>query len=168
MDYILGIADSVNTLIWESYIKPWVVVLLAVLFIVWLYFFLSMKMGNLAQNTEKKITYQYDNILYLWSLYYNKHMDKLSTNPWVIVLKSIWWSGKSNYIANKDSIKEIIDRIEEKLGTKVIPDSEWKTLSKLYRKYKIRKFFSVLLKSIIVLIIIFLVILLLCILFGKK
>ena len=162
MDYILGIADSVNTLIWESYIKPWVVVLLAVLFIVWLYFFLSLKMGNLAQNAEKKITY------HLWSLYYNKHMDKLSTNPWVIVLKSIWWSGKSNYIANKDSIKEIIDRIEEKLSTKVIPDSEWKTLSKLYRKYKIRKFFSVLLKSIIVLIIIFLVILLFCILFGKS
>ena len=110
MDYFFGIVDSVNTLIWESYIKPWVIVLLAVLFIVWLYFFLSLKMGNLAQNTEKKITYQYDNIFYLRSLYYNKHMDKLSTNPWVIVLKSIWWSGKSKYIANRESIKDIITK----------------------------------------------------------
>ena len=167
MEYITNTVDYVNNLIWESYIKPWVIVLLAVLFIVWLYFFLSMKMWNLSQNAEKKITYQYDNIFYLWSLYYNKHTDKLSTNPWVIVLKSIWWSGKSKYIPNRQLIQDTISKIESKIWVQVIPNSEWKTLSRLYGKYKIRKFFSVLLKTIIVLIIIFLVVILFCVIFWK-
>ena len=168
MNYISSTVDYINNLIWESYIRPWVIVLLAVVFIIWLYFFLSMKMGNLSENTEKKITYQYDNIFYLRSLYYHDHKGNLSLNPWVIILKSIWWSGKSKYIVNRQLIEETILKIEDKIWKKVIPDEEWKALSKLYKKYKIRKFFSVLLKSIIVLIIIFLVIILFCVIFGKS
>ena len=168
MEYVSKTVDYVNNLIWESFIKPRVIVLLAVLFIIWLYFFLSLKLWNLSQNAEKKITYQYDNIFYLWSVFYEKHHDKLSSNPWLIVLKSIRWAKKHKYIPNRKTIKETINKIENKLWTQVIPDSEWRTLSKLFRKYRIKKFISILLKSIIVLIILFLVILLICILFGKK
>ncbi len=167
MEYISKAVDYINNLIWESFIKPRLIVLLAVLFIVWLYFFLSLKLWNLSQNAEKKITYQYDNIFYLWSKFYHKHQDKLNSNPWLIVLKSIRWSKKHKYIPNRKTIKETINKIESKLWLQVIPNSEWKTLSKLFRQYKIKRFFSTLLKSIIALIILFLVILLICILFGK-
>ena len=160
--------DYVNNLIGESFLKPRIIVLLAVLFAFWLYLFLSMKLGNLSKNAEKKITYQYDNILYLWSVFYNKHHEKLNSNPWLIVMKTIRWSGKSKYIPNRKKIKETIIKIEDKLWIKVIPDDEWRRLSRLFRQYRIKKFFSVLLKSIIILIIVFLVILLICILAGKK
>lgn len=167
MEYISKSIDYINNLIWESFIKPRVIVLLAVLFIIWLYFFLSLKLWNFSQNAEKKITYQYDNIFYLWSVFYNKHHEKLNSNPGIIILKSIWKSKKHKYIPNRKTIRQTITKIENKLGTQVIPDSERKTLSKLYRQYRLKKFISVLLKSIIALIILFLLILLLFILLGK-
>ena len=168
MEFISSIVDSVNNIIWESFIKPWLIIVLVVLFILWLYFFMTMKLGNLSQNIEKKITYQYDNILYLWSVFYNDHLDLLKSNPWLIVFKAVTWSDKSKYIPNRKLIQETIAKIENKLWTKVIPDEERRKLSKLFSKYKIRKFISVLLKSIIILIIVFLLILLVCVLVGKK
>ena len=168
MEFISSIVDSVNNIIWESFIKPWLIIVFLVLFILWLYFFMAMKLWNLSQKVEKKITYQYDNILYLWSVFYNDHLDILKTNPWLIVFKAITWSVKSKYIPNRKLIQETISKIETKLWTKVIPDEERKKLWKLFWKYKMRKFISLLLKSIIILIIVFLLILLICILFGKK
>ena len=50
---------------------------------------MTMKLGNLSQNMEKKITYQYDYIFYLWSLYYNDHLDVLKTNPLLIIFKAV-------------------------------------------------------------------------------
>lgn len=168
MEFVSSIVDSINNIIWESFIKPWLIIVLVVLFILWLYFFMTMKLGNLSQNIEKKITYQYDNILYLWSVFYNDHLDLLKSNPWLIVFKAVTWSGTSKYIPNRKLIQETIAKIENKLWTKVIPDEERRKLSKLFSKYKIRKFISVLLKSIIILIIVFLLILLVCVLVGKK
>ena len=168
MEYISNTIDYVNNLIWESFIRPRIIVLLAVLFIIWLYLFLSMKLWNLSQDAEKKISYQYDNILYLWSVFYQKHQDKLSSDPWLIVLKSIRWSGKSKYIPNRNIIRETILKMEDKLWKQVIPDEERTILSNLFVKYRIKKFFSIFLKSIIALIIIFLIILLICILFWKN
>ena len=167
MEFVSNIVDSVNDIIWESFIKPWLIIVLLVLFILWLYFFMAMKLGNLSQNMEKKITYQYDNIFYLWSLYYNDHLDTLKTNPWLIIFKAITWSGKSKYIPNRKLIYETNWKIEDKLWTKVISDEEWNKLSKLFRKYKIRKFISMLLKGIIILIIVFLVLLLILVLWRR-
>lgn len=168
MEYISKTIDYVNNLIWESFIRPRVIVLLAVLFIIWLYLFLSMKLWNLSQDAEKKISYQYDNILYLWSVFYQKHHDKLGSDPWLIVLKSIRWSGKSQYISNRKIIRDIILKMESKLWMQVIPDEERTILSNLFVKYRIKKFFSTFLKLIITLIIVFLIILLICILFWKN
>ena len=164
MEFVSNLVDSINNIIWESFIKPWLIILLLVLFILWLYFFMTMKLWNLSQNVEKKITYQYDNIFYLWSIFYNNHLDILKTNPWLIVFKAIVWSGKSKYIPNRKLIQETISKIENKLWTKVIPDEERKKLSRLFSKYRIRKFISMLLKGVIILIIVFLLLLLVLIL----
>ena len=164
MWFFSNIVDSVSRIVWESFIKPWLWVVILVLFILWLYFFMTMKLGNITQSAEKKVTYQYDNILYLWSIYYNNHLDILKTNPWLIVFKAITWSGKSKYIPNRKLIQETISKIEAKLWTKVIPDQERKTLSKLFRKYYIRKFVSILLKWLIILLMVILFFLLILIL----
>lgn len=164
MEIVSNVVDSVNNIIWESFIKPRLIIVLLVLFILWLYFFIAMKLGNLSKNMEKKITYQYDNIFYLWSEYYHKHLDTLKSNPWLIVFKAIIWSWKSKYIPNRKLIEDTILKIENKIWAKAIPDSERKKLSKFFRKYKIRKFISLLLTSIIILIILFLVLLLILIL----
>ena len=164
MELLSNIVDSVNKIIWESFIKPRLIIVLLALFILWLYFFIAMKLGNLSKNIEKKITYQYDNIFYLWSVYYHEHLDTLKSNPWLIVFKAVLWSWKQKYIPNRKLIEETIWKIETKLWKKAIPDEERKKLSKLFRKYKIRKFISILLTSIIILIILFLVLLLVLIL----
>lgn len=164
MELLSNIVDSVNKIIWESFIKPRLIIVLLALFILWLYFFMAMKLGNLSKNIEKKITYQYDNIFYLWSVYYHEHLDTLKSNPWLIVFKAVLWSWKPKYIPNRKLIEETIWKIETKLWKKAIPDEERKKLSKLFRKYKIRKFISILLTSIIILIILFLVLLLVLIL----
>lgn len=156
VESISNIVDSVNWIIWESFIKPRVIILLLALFILWLYFFVSMKLWNLSQNVEKKIVYQYDNIFYLLSLYYNDHFETLKACPWLIVFKGIIRSGKSKYIPNKIMIKDTVSKIEDKLWTKIVPDEERNKLSKLFKKYKIRNLISKLLKFIIILIIIFL------------
>ena len=168
MEYISKTIDYINNLIWESFVRPRIIILLAILFVIWLYLFLSMKLGNLSQDAEEKISYQYDNILYLWSVFYQKHQNKLNSDPGLIVLKSIRKSGESQYIPNRRTIKETILKIERKLWTQVIPDEERNTLSDLFVKYRIKTFFSTLLKLILVLIIIFLIILFICILFWKK
>ena len=164
MELLSNIVESANNIIWESFIKPRLIIVLLVLFILWLYFFIAMKLGNLSKNIEKKITYQYDNIFYLWSIYYNDHLDTLNSNPGLIVFKAILWSWKPKYIPNRKLIQDTIWKIETKIGKKAIPDEERRKLSKLFRKYKIRKFISILLTSIIILIILFLVLLLILVL----
>lgn len=164
MEFFTNIVESINNIIWESFIKPWLLVVLLVLFILWLYFFMTMKLGNLSLNMEKKITYQYDYIFYLWSLYYNDHLDILKTNPWLIIFKAVTWSGKSKYIPNRKLIQETNWKIEDKLWVKVIPDDERKKLWRLFVKYNIRKYASILLKGIIILIMLFLALLLILVL----
>ena len=164
MGFISKIVDSVDNIIWQSFIRPWLLILLLVLFILWLYFFMTMKLGNLSQNMEKKVTYQYDYILYLWSLYYKDHLDTLRTNPWLIIFKAVTGAEKSRYISNRKLIQETNLKIENKLWVKVIPDEERKKLSKLFIKYNIRKYLSILLKGIIILIMVFLAFLLILVL----
>jgi len=164
MEIVSSITDTVNNIIWESFVSPRLIIVLLVLFILWLYFFMAMKLWNLSKNIEKKITYQYDNIFYLRSVYYHEHLDTLKNDPGLIVFKAILWSWKPKYIPNRKLIEDTIWKIENKLWKKVIPEEERKKLSKLFRKYKIRKFISILLTSIIILIILFLVLLLVLIL----
>ena len=168
MEIISNVVDSVNNIIWESFIKtPWLILVLLFVFILWLYLFVSMRLWNLSQKVEKQIIYEYDNILYLWSEYYYNHLDSLQTNPWIIVLKSVLKSWTSQYIPNKNLIKNTILKIEDRLWEKAISDQEWQKLDKLLKKLRIRRFFSILLKTIIVLIIIFLLLLALCLILGK-
>ncbi len=168
MEIISNVVDSVNNIIWESFIKtPWLILVLLFVFILWLYLFVSMRLWNLSQKVEKQIIYEYDNILYLWSEYYYNHLDSLQTNPWIIVLKSVLKSWTSQYIPNKSLIKNTILKIEDRLWEKAISDQEWQKLDKLLKKLRIRRFFSILLKTIIVLIIIFLLLLALCLILGK-
>lgn len=160
MNFFSNITDSINRILSDSFIRPWLIIVLLVLAILWLYFFMTMKLGKFSQKIEKKVSYQYDNILYLWSIYYDKHFDALKSNPGLIVFKAIIWSGKPKYIPNRKLIKETILKIENKIWTKVIPDEEWKKLSKLLRKYQIRHCLSILLKSVIILVIVILFLLL--------
>ena len=153
MKFFSNINDLIDRIVSWSFIRPWLIIVLLVLAILWLCFFVTMKLGNISKNAEKKVSYQYDKILYLWSLYYNDHLDTLRTNPWLIVFKAIAWSEKTKYIPNRKLIKETISKIENKIWTKVIPDEERKKLSKLLIKYQIRNILKIVLKCIIILLI---------------
>jgi len=164
MHFISNIVDSIYNIFWESFFKPRFMVLLAILVVSWAYLFLSTKVDKFCQNIEKELSYKYDNIFYLWSVFYHKHLDKLSSNPWLIVLKSIRWSLKSKYVSNRKAIKKTIKKIENKLWTTVISDEERKSLSKLHINYSFRKLLSILVKWIFALIAIFLLIIFICVL----
>ena len=164
MNFISSVVNSIYSIFWESFFRPRFMVLLAILIVGWVYMFLSAKIDKFYQVVEKDLSYKYDNIFYLWSMFYQKHQDKLHSNPWLIVLKSIRKSEKSKYVSNRKAIKDITKKIENKVWIKVIPDEERKDLWRLHINYSFRKLLSILIKWIFGLVMIFLIVIFVCIL----
>lgn len=159
MQFLSKLIDSANNIVLEIFGSSRLSILFFILLVLWLYFFMTIKLEKFLQNVEKLVVYKYDNILYAWSVFYNSHQDILKTNPWLIVFRAIVWSWNPNYIKSGKLIKETIMKIEDKLWTKVISDQEWESLSKLLVKYRVRKFIFALLKFVVLLMIIFLILL---------
>ena len=168
MNLFSSVVGAVSNTMWEPFMKSWLMVLLLIVFVLCLYFFVSFKAWNNLQKVEKDIVYQYDNVFYLLSMFYYKHMDSLNSNPWLIVLKGIWWSWKSKYIPNKKIIEDTILKIENKLWVKIVSEDEWNNLSKLFKKYKFRTMLFLIIKVLIVLLLIFLIVLLIFVLLWNN
>lgn len=165
MDFIFYVSEKVNLLLGDSFIKnPWVILIVLCVFVFALFLFVKYRLWNLSQKIEEKIVYYYDNLFYMLANAKNKNVIK---DEWFDIFSSLATSDNANYIQNRDKIYDDVKKIENKISMKIVPDSLWEQINRLYKKMKIKKFFGWLLKMLLLIIILFFVLLLVCVVIAK-
>lgn len=163
------LSNKVNEFVWKilpNMSMALIVCLIALILLIWIFIFVSVKFWKLCQKLEKNLVYHYDKIFYLWSDYYHSHKHIVGYNPWLIVLKSLVDSENPDYLSNRKLIKKTVLSIEEKVKTKVISDSDRAKLSTMFVRWKIRRSFLFILQVIFVLAIMLLVLISISIFIG--
>lgn len=111
-------------------------------------FFKNRKIKN-----EKKLIYEYDNVIYLLSWYnYATSSNDVST-----MFSKIFEKKNLSYITNHKQIFSFINNLEKNSWKTVVSEKRWNDIKKLTRKLKTANFFLKISKLITIIFLLFLV-----------